>query len=523
MNGSSKNLTTSSTPEQPDTTKKWNSYCKHISHHKLSEDEEKARTQNNDKYVSYLRSEATKRKERKGSESNNDVERQQEDLKTSVRKRKPPVPRLSRLARSGQNKENVENGKQTSSRKDHNAEPLGNASENKLKESSEEAKPKLGYLDFISSNSQESSKDIKKQGKPDGRPKKAVSRSDETEKEPADEPSVDEDDESKFRSQIERIVERAAEMVLHEQHNNHQESTAPLDTKDTEAKEQDLPPATSESKYDEIIMKKTNWKDELERNLNMYTAKSQHDFLKTQDEELSILEEKVQSLSSSYISENETITYSSNSSQIFYEPRSEYINAASSTLDDIDELAQTQPTTTNTLWEQCFGQKPLSHLLHGIDASSCTTSFLSGLESTSDTTSLIDPKVVPQTQKTSALPNVDENSTGFTSCLGSETTTEVIPRVQVQSEILETQPSAEECPDELLQLPEPVNPSSEPSRGVHWDEEPLPRGYELMSQYQGNRNETLLENDDIAYPRSVNDSQNEPSGGLLDDLFSLLG
>ncbi|KAL7473941.1 hypothetical protein ACHAXS_014308 [Conticribra weissflogii] len=246
----------------------WDSYCKDESCHQFSAVEERARTQNKINYLSFLRSEASKRKAKEEMERKLQAEIQEENGKSFVKKddqatknststRKPPVPRLSRQGRisvsgttnsilttndcstnEGESRSSsnaprllIEGSKATTARnapppksKDQKCQTQHNQSKEKSNRSPKQ--PRMSYLDFISKkpeklaqspqagspspkSTRNSTKQFKQQEeiKLESRVKYEASSVDENDQG---------DDDSKFRNQIERIVERAAEMVLKE-------------------------------------------------------------------------------------------------------------------------------------------------------------------------------------------------------------------------------------------------------------------------------------------------------------------
>lgn len=252
----------------------WDSYCKDDSCHQFSAEEKQARIQNKNNYLSFLRSEASKRKAKVEIEKRLQAELEQESgnsvvksndmaMKTNTLKRKPPVPRLSRQGRLGLSeishsklaKKDVPTykGKSQSSSDALRLEIKGNKATTTRKECNPPIKskdqkksptrhtqsekncnkspkpPKISYLDFISkkpgkiaqspqagSPSPKATKNVTKQFR---QHQEGIKLESQVKHEASSlDPSAEGDDDSKFRNQIERIVERAAEMVLKERH-----------------------------------------------------------------------------------------------------------------------------------------------------------------------------------------------------------------------------------------------------------------------------------------------------------------
>jgi hypothetical protein len=463
-------------------SKNWDSYCKHISFHKLSDDEQHARARNKNEFVSYLRSSAARRNETKVAKATDDEAQQTTIPETIVRQRKPPVPRFSRVARTGAEKETNQN----------DSKPLSQTNSTVQLPTKVASK---GYLDYIS----EKVKPLPK-GKiavkvyPNLRVESKGSR-------PKPASKIDsimkcntiEDDEI-FRNQIDRIVERAHEMmVLKGKH--HRDGTAGLTTK-TSAK---LPRAVDnyhdddESTIDSRRWQ-SQWMEEMaerqtipRRDSSYYphtvrrfgTTKS-NDYFQWQNEQLSILENQINSMSSSTVSESDL--FSSSSYTASY--------TASTSVDpfnDSDSMTDSKPRVQQPL--------PTRNRLQIPDSSSCATSNLTELESNSNDVSSV--AKIPSTNNGS---RVDENS--FSA--------EPIHDVNIQPTLTESihvnnQPTPtldDECSEEPL--PQPAKPTIEPSRDFQWEEEPpLPRGHEYTM-----------------YEAHINRNENPDS--LIEDLFSLM-
>ena len=430
-------------------SKEWDSYCKHISFHKLSDDEQRARARNKNKFVSYLRSSAAKRSETK------DKEVQQEVAETIVRQRKPPVPRLSRLARSSENKENLQHGACT-----HKG--------GQMKTGEKESSPKAGYLDFIAKKVDES-------------PKQPIESKVTTTARITPNFAAEEDDESKFRSQIQRIVERAADMVLKDQHKGRNDLTSL--TKKTSSKVSRVGLCIDDRAASDIRRKTKFVRNDAARDTEFFRR----------HEQLSILEEQAKSMSSSVFSETDWFSSSSYTTSVGPSRDGDLM---------IDMMPKVQ-------------RRPMTNSLHGIDSDSCATSHLTDSESTS-----INISGGAISCSIGRLSVEEENSAlnSATSWNGIETL-----RVKIQPhDAFERRHSIGACPEETS--PPQMNPTIEPPR-VSREEEPLPRGYEhtlLSRRNHGVACESTYRGD-IMHPGTVDEArcQNEIQETFIDDIFSL--
>jgi hypothetical protein len=459
-------------------TENWDPYHKHESIHKLSEDEECARARNKSKFVSYLRAEALKRQERKGKETTDTNEHKLHCAEVFVRQRKPPVPRLSHLARSRESKEYHLNGKQQLLRQTK-SKLICTTLEDQSKEggdvNAESTKAKADYLDFISKkNDSLHVQPVERNGHGAPHLKPNVNN--------------DEDDETTFRNQIQRIVERAAEMVLNEQ-NDHLKNQLGNDNSDY------------------APVKSTRHCQEAKRNLY-----SSDDFFEMQNKKLSMLEAQVSSIASSVVSENDHSFVSYDTDDILDHFVQRDNNPVVETTLGTGKLGTKAMGRSNT---QKIIDTPRQHCKSMIDflnssnsSSSCDTSYFSELY----------PQIHGRNGKAGkAL--VDENST--TTCTsttfwsGSDTVTELVPRLHVESDYtLHSRPHLDPCPIETL--PPPVSQSDHPSKESLWEDEPLPRGCEHLSRYDTG--------EEMIYQRTEDEacSQNVRSESLADELFSLL-
>lgn len=421
--------------------KQWNTYSKHVSFHKLSVDEERAKARNKSKFVLYLRSEASRRHDNKGKQTKYTNEQLLDCPEVVVRPRKPPVPRLSYLARSKQLRENSADGQQPP--RPSKAKSLYTRQECEQKDnkqaSAKSTTIKAGYLDFISkeTNHPHLAAEFDASFTAKLNPRK----------------NDDEDFGSTSHSQIQRIVERAAEIVLSER-----------------------------------VKYATNLKDEIAQDTVNTTSDCQEyssddfkdfDFVALQ-RNLTILEKQISSICPSVVSES-SLSLTSNDivhlTDVFHLRREITIpgetkvgNACNSKLE----------TRTRTHIRPICG-KSMNDLMHSIDLSSCTTSFLTDVESSAS------PRSYGQVR--TDRPIIDENSTSTTSTsTTSWNGTEMISRIQGQPTYAldHFYPHDNECPLEAMPLR--VYQSIKPSTELHCEDEPLPRGYENSVSPLSNRN-----------------------------------
>lgn len=174
---------------------------------KLTPDEERKRAENNSKFVNFLRVEACKRHARASKRQPATNPPQDEAAPKLVKK--PPVPRLSALARA-----RAEGKKYTPKPKKVSSNLCKDASSDDKSKDKEARK----YLAFISSSDHTKAKDTKtKKPTPQQEPVASMQR------------NVNDDD-SIFRLQLERIVRRASDLVIEKQKHS------------PEVKQNDIPP-----------------------------------------------------------------------------------------------------------------------------------------------------------------------------------------------------------------------------------------------------------------------------------------
>ena len=495
--------------------KKWDTYCQHISAFKVSEEEEHAREQNKSKFTTYLRAESTKRREK----SSHQPKKENVEVEPQVKQRKPRVPRLSRLARSRsrENNENKPSNNQTPRLETkENRKSQETRADGKSEQVNAGIKPaKIRYLDFISKKIDKSPKSSNKDGSV------VTNRSVVGERNATTEPRIhdmeevcddnDDDDESTFRLQIERIVERAAEMVLSEQQQQQVEHVT-ADVKCNTSTADSVPNNKNETRRTPTDTGQTN----------ADTQMSTHHDLSRKKSQLDLLEEQVKSVSASVVNDNDAMSMSSSwleGSFPQHRPPVENTKPASiifhETPGDGDSLSEAMVPRNHThpmempTWQ-------MNHLLHDIDSSSSAFDSAASEGSTAETQkrpSQLLQQLIAHMQYGSGVPSLEGTSTSSSDLsswnhAASETLTEEMPRKQAQP-TQGIQRQAELSLQPHPELPPQVYPSVEPSvMDVQWEEEPLPRGYETashLSQHcQGNGTKTN-------------------GGGLVDDMFSLLG
>jgi len=532
--------------------KKWDSYCRHISCHKLSAEEELARNQNKNKYLAHMRSEASKRPDRNGLKKK-ERETQQKDAESSVRPRKPPVPRLSRLARSRKNKENQQNGQRPLSRKTTKGSCTSKEiALNEIGQTSVDNIPaKVPYLDFISKKIDEtpncsltSSVSIGAVASP-SLPNRSNS-TDENESSTRSD-SDEEDDDSKFRSQIERIVQRAANMVLEEQHRTQKSpnsfdsaisisgerngtgSICTYDNRQNSIWEQGSEhiAKTSDTTHRQVIFQgqkkpvspiyksfndnESNFggQEKFESNSEKLDSSHREDIFQRKNE-LAVLEEKIRSMSSSVMNENDECSSSSSQRSGHTKRMNDSLRGSVDNTFSIGTSSLTEVVPRQPVRQQDFGYKSIHDLLHSLDSNSCTTSVhTSEISSPLETSDVISNLCYDtDVSRTADMPRFEDGS-------------EVIPRIQ--SHLNETptrQPNLTACLEETS-LPLPVHPIVEPSRNMQLEEGPLPWGYGHISQLSQKN-----EKDDQTLHSMIMQgvcTQNEKSGSLVDGMFSLFG
>jgi hypothetical protein len=192
----------------------WDGYCQYISSTKLSADEQDAKTKNKERIVSYLRSEAKKRHQKAALELKLRAELKDNEemavVEVAKKPKKPPVPRLSYMARTG-NKTKAEI--QALNRDDNDG--------NKLEEKS--VKPKArSYLEFISTKTEKPKPPERAARKSQGDKAEPVAQEMHRTCQQLESTSVSammesNDNDDIFRSRIEEIVRKAAAVVMEEQ------------------------------------------------------------------------------------------------------------------------------------------------------------------------------------------------------------------------------------------------------------------------------------------------------------------
>jgi hypothetical protein len=212
------------------------------------------------------------------------------------------------------------------------------------------------------------------------------------------------------------------------------------------------------------------------------TTKS-NDYFQWQNEQLSLLENQINSMSSSTVSESDL--FSSSSCTASY-TASYTANTSVDPFNDGGSMTDSKPRVQQPL--------PTKNHIQIPDSSSYATSNLTEFESNS-----IDVSSVAKIPSTNNGSSVDEKS------FSAEIYDVNIQPTLTESIHMNIQPTPtldDECSEEPL--PQPAKPTIEPSRDFQWEEEPpLPRGHKYtMYEAQINRNEN--------------------SDSLIEDLFSLM-
>lgn len=519
-----------STTDEP----KWDSYCQHISAVKLSNEEEQTRKSNKEKFVSLLRSRAAKRQQRVALEEKLKAELGIDDDKENIPeevappKRKPPVPRLS-----GRSKANNVKPPSTSALKESPAPSLSNFDVNVTAKLS-----KVRYLDFISKERpQPSTKTFKgSRGNSNetdltGERRRAASSTDK-------ESSVtqdlrlclgssyvdDNDDDTRFRKQIERIVERAAEMVVAERTSK---DTGDIgnEIKDTEGTNNDN--ASNHNPISTVIVETVDSSLGTTKSLKNTIANEECPHLSHMHERLSELEGRLRSVSSNTFNyeleeqhgasspndardlivggkEVSILPSSSDSSQIsevtFQMPKPCPIGTQRRSLRrGVDENSCSRDSSTEIVPRTQI-QPTQVNFQHNMDdwVSATTSDPLRGIDVFSLST--FQPSDERETTVTSSSLKRDTTQTDDVEPPGAQPP--VQPTALTELQLCDLDRAVTSCPEEApLPL---INPYLAPSRECDWGEIPMPRGYELH------------ENEDGCL-------RDDSDGLLADDLFSLLG
>ncbi|EJK51987.1 hypothetical protein THAOC_28788 [Thalassiosira oceanica] len=195
--------------------RKWDSYCAHISCHALAREQEAHKAKNKLKFLTFLKRASSKRQEVASSSGSRKKESGsgQEEADRSQKPKKPPVPRLSKLARSRRTRDKTDMGRAIAGKE--------------LTQGSLPPKSMSPYLAFISERP-------KKDWDNRGRDLSSPRHEDRESVPPGSDVDISisnlsqqDDEESRFRNQVERIVNRAASMVVKEQQ---QQSLVETDT-----------------------------------------------------------------------------------------------------------------------------------------------------------------------------------------------------------------------------------------------------------------------------------------------------
>ena len=280
----------------------WDPYCQHISSTKLSADEQDAKTKNKEHFTAFVRSEAAKRERRLALERKLRVELGEKENKHITqcppsganKPRKPPVPRLSYMARTGKKPRSA-----LTKVKESNSIHAKHDEGNKPRHSKEE-KPKRSYLEFLS----------RKLEKQESFPAKSTERKGPTPKmkvssqEPTDSRAYDE-----FRVKVETIVQKAAAMVIEQQKDHILENIPHQHHHDLDSKATELHSDVSR---------------EHETRSKCVTQRTEHSELSDAYERLLELEDRIRCLSRSSSSCSSSSSSSSSSLAQNASPRDRY-------------------------------------------------------------------------------------------------------------------------------------------------------------------------------------------------------
>ena len=229
------------------------------------------------------------------------------------------------------------------------------------------------------------------------------------------------------------------------------------------------------------------------------------DFFEVQNRKLTILEERVSSMASSVISENGISFISHDTADIldrFYLQRKNNMS--------ID-------TTVGTGDLEAIETKraKIRQMIDVLNSSDSSSSY--------DTIVLTDT-YYSQNHGWNSKQLIDAPSTttctSTTYCSGQETSTELMPRVHVQPiTTLCPHPNEDPCPIETWPLP--AYRAMKPPKESHWEEEPLPRGFERMPQLSKRH----VDSWEVMINPNDGDgtcSRNNDSESIANGLFSLL-
>eukprot|EP00984_Skeletonema_dohrnii_P020842 scaffold10267_cov120-Skeletonema_dohrnii-CCMP3373.AAC.6 len=234
----------------------WNANYKHNAF-ELTPDEQRKISENKSRFTDFLRVQASERHARANKNKNKTVTKPPQD-DTKPKKKKPPVPRLSGLARArAQGKNYTPNKAKSISIRKMSAKSTDKQVGAKNKEGDK-------YLDFIS----------KKPAKTLGTPMKSTT----TLKEPVSsiKQRVFEDDDSIFRLQLERIVRRASDLVIEKE----KHTTIKFDSNPSKSSSSFLPTAAEDKENLNANTKKVDMRsrhnrlDELEKRLSRISGSS---------------------------------------------------------------------------------------------------------------------------------------------------------------------------------------------------------------------------------------------------------
>lgn len=209
----------------------WNTTYKHNEEYSLTPEERKKQIENKSRFSEFLRIEAAKRHSRSATKTGITEKNTPQD--TRRQNRKPPVPRLSALAlgKKVMGKENMANKVNPASVNNRRSIDMSKKPKEKVNEASARNKERRkDYLTFISN---EPTQKIERETSTNvGAPKDKQSNVESNAV--ASKPAIADDD-SIFRLQLERIVQRAADLVIESKSVKvkQQDDTQQLPSKDT--------------------------------------------------------------------------------------------------------------------------------------------------------------------------------------------------------------------------------------------------------------------------------------------------
>lgn len=452
---------------------KWDTYCQHISYTKLSAEEQAAKTKNKEKILAYMRSEASKRERKVALEKKLEAELESDKpkrLEPTPKPRKPPVPRLSHLARTG---------KRTNS-EIKRSEQVHNENNTKTKETETvkvEKQLKARYLDFISTRIDKPllSQRMVENRNPDGRRSSSVYNYDEI----APESDFDYSD-SRFRTNIETIVKKTASMVIEQikddDTNDTLDSSVVVDT--VLRAYSRLASACEHSKQlDSETESLTGFEAQSKCDMRQNTQKS---YVSDISSRLHEIEDRIRCISgSSLLREvNRALQPKSECSYVGIDVLP-YSQAFSSCSSHISEVTFQTPNERGLNTKDKVQQNKIH--IEDLDRSSCANDSV--------TEAMPRAQIQPTQMDLNGYDNmysyckqtINESSgctDAFSWSVSLTNECESVPEKKAPQKHM----SPQMILDELRPLTSYSQQIALPLQPVEWDEEPLPRGYELQSQ-----------------------------------------